>query len=317
MLRPVLMIIIVMFVFSSSFAHDELRFVDLAVEARSEIARSFISHLEQHSSMLLLVRMRAENVVPSAWTQLPCSKNAFVCMRANCMFPSHQSVDCLAMTDIGLSWYSTVYPSRDPEENGRQLKDLEKGLYRPLLRMPSRPILSFVKRLEVDDSIHYIEPSALRLGLDRSEFCVLSNLCKNATFQFSAIMSFGIKGVAEPEFACTFTESEKRVVEMERKMAQNRSRQSRIIILSKREATEMVYVTALCRGVVGSMKEFNGKYVGKGPEFIVELTDPKCETEFGRLLYNAAKDKGLLPKRDGVTGKNASNGKGKDKGARR
>ena len=62
-----------------------------------------------------------------------------------------------------------------------------------------------------------------------------------------------------------------------------------IITLTNREATEMVYVTALCRGVVGSMKEFNKRYVGKVPEFIVKITDPKCETEFGRMLYDAAK----------------------------
>jgi len=150
------------------------------------------------------------------------------------------------------------------------------------------------------------------MGLDGNELYVLSNLCEKATFQLSPIMSFGIEGVMEPEFACVFSDSEKRIVEMERKMAKNHSRQSRIVVLLKREATEMVYVTALSRGVVGSMKEFNGKYVGKGPEFIVELTDPKCETEFGRMLYDAAKKKGLLPKRDGGEGKTTSNGNGKE-----
>ena len=312
MTRAILVVIVVIFMCATSFAHEELRFADLTVEAKRETGQMFVSVLEQHSSMLGIVRTRAENVVPSAWTQLPCSKKAFVAMRANRMFPSHQSVDCLAMTDIGLSWYSTVYPSRDPEENGRQLKDLEKGLYRPLLRMPSRPILSFVKRLGVDDSMPYIEHSALRMGLDGNELCVLSNLCKKATFQLSAIMSFGIEEVMEPEFTCAFSDSEKRIVEVERKMALDHSRRSRIVILLKREATEMVYVTALCRGVVGSMKEFNKRYVGKGPEFIVELTDPKCETEFGRMLYDAAKKKGLLPKRDGGGGKTTSNGNGKE-----
>lgn len=312
MLRAILVIVIALSAFASSFAHEELRFAGLAVEAKSEIGRMFVLLMERHSSKLVLVRTRAENVVPSAWAQMPCSGKAFVCMRANRMFPSHQSIDCLTMADIGMSWYSTVYPSRDPEKNGRQLMDLEKGLYRPLLRMPSRPILSFAKRLNIDDSMPYVEPSALRLELDVNEFGVLSNLCKSATYQLSAIMSFAIEGMMEPEFACDLSDSEKRIVELERKIASDNNWQRGIIILSKREATEMVYVTALCFGVVGSMKEFNKKYVGKGLEFTVELTDPKCETEFGRTLYDAAKKKGLFTKSYGDVGKTKSNGNGKE-----
>ena len=63
-----------------------------------------------------------------------------------------------------------------------------------------------------------------------------------------------------------------------------------LITLTRREATELVYVTALCRGVVKTLKEFNEKYVGKGPAFIVRLSNPKCETDFGRMLYDAVAD---------------------------
>ncbi len=296
MLRVIFSIAIAVAAFTSSLAHDGLKGANLGAEAKREIAQAFVALMPR--AKLMFVRTRAENVVPSAWERIPCSKKAFVCMRANQMFPSHQSVDCLAMTHMELSWYSTVYPSRDPEENGRLLRDMGKGLYRPLLRMPSRPILSFVKRLEVGDSMPYIEPVALRLGLEGNELGVLSNLCKNATFQLSPVMSFEIEGAMEPEFSCALSESEKKIVEMERKLMLANCRQNGAIVLSKREATEMVYVTALCRGEVGSMKEFNKKYVGKALEFIVELTDSKCETDFGRMLYSAASASGLFPKVD-------------------
>ena len=72
-----------------------------------------------------------------------------------------------------------------------------------------------------------------------------------------------------------------------------------LIELSEREATEIVYLTALCRGRVRTMGEFNAAFVPKGETFLVRLTVPECETEIGRLLYDLARKRGLLGQKGG------------------
>ena len=67
-----------------------------------------------------------------------------------------------------------------------------------------------------------------------------------------------------------------------------------LIELSEREATEIVYLTALCRGRVRTMDEFNAAFVPKGETFLVRLTVPECETEIGRMLYDLARKRSLL-----------------------
>ena len=77
-------------------------------------------------------------------------------------------------------------------------------------------------------------------------------------------------------------------IEDTRKITKRLGRATSSITLTKKETTELIYVTALRRGIVKFLKEFNEKYVGKNIEFIIELTNPKCETEFGIMLYKAS-----------------------------
>ena len=72
-----------------------------------------------------------------------------------------------------------------------------------------------------------------------------------------------------------------------------------LIVLTPREATEIVYLTALCRGKVKSLDEFNAAFVPKGKRFLVKLTVAECETEIGQMLYKLVRKRGLIPKMKG------------------
>lgn len=69
-----------------------------------------------------------------------------------------------------------------------------------------------------------------------------------------------------------------------------------LIALSPREATEIVYLTALCRGKVKSLDEFNAAFVPRGETFLVRLTAEDCETGIGRMLYKIVMKRGLVKK---------------------
>lgn len=276
--------------------------------ARTEIAYLFVE--AANTKELRLVRTRAENVAYSTWDNPPCPINVFACMCSGSsrMYPAHRALNCLTGFECGISWYSKEIHLLHERENGQILRDKEKGLYRPLILLPSKPILSFVKKLSAIETIPLMQRQISNLNLDAEENTSLSNICEHSAFRLSSVLSFWVDGVEEPQIRRNLTDTETRIVELNRRIAALRGGGDSLITLTKREATEMVYVTALCRCVIGSMKEFNEKYLGKGPQFIVELTDPKCETEFGRMLYDAAKSKGLLYGRGGGDGKSASKG---------
>ena len=81
---------------------------------------------------------------------------------------------------------------------------------------------------------------------------------------------------------------------MRRNLLASLESESPPITITRREATEIVYLTALCRGKVKSLDEFNAAFVPKGETFLVELTAEECETEIGRMLYKLAKKRKLF-----------------------
>lgn len=310
----------------TALAAQNLRFASIATEDKLMIVDSVSDRIARQDHDFVLMICSPEKTLYKKWRAISYENDTFVMMKECSLHPATVKWSLSGVASFQRSVLSGdeplfVYLNETPMQMlaENRLHNILAGRYFPILVPDGVPLVAFVRRqrkpLYHQQVLEVFHPE---LVTNYQSDVACSNLWETAVCAVVSNCSFHVEGLVEDSsLGSQMTDSELKRIERKYIVARRIAATAPVITLMKREATEMVYVTALCRGVVGSMKEFNGKYVGKGPEFIVELTDPKCETEFGRLLYNAAKDKGLLPKRDGVAGKNASNVKGKDKGARR
>jgi hypothetical protein len=269
----------------SSYGKAMRQFIDLSENAKHEMMQEFIQHFKD--AELKLIKTRAEDVVYSRWSNR-FSKNIFNALFLEDFYPSYLSVNCLTLKEERLKWYRGSYLSDDPKENGQLFMDELKGFYRPMVKLPSGVKLSFVKPVSSDEIISKINKWSQILSFKENEYEWLKKNCSSYVFQLVNSFAFHIEGEKLEQIEYDFSKLEKERISNIQKHILSSMNINPPITLTKKEATELIYVTALRCGIVKSLKEFNKKYIGKNIEFIIELTNPKCETEFGIMLYKAS-----------------------------
>ena len=270
----------------SSYGKAMRQFIDLSVNAKNEMMQEFIQHFKDDE--LKLIKTRAEDVVYSRWSNQFFSKNIFNALFLEDFYSSYLSVNCLTLKEERLKWYRGSCLSDDPKVNGRLFMEELKGFYRPIVKLPSGVKLSFVKPVSSDEIISKINKWSQILSFKENEYEWLKKNCSSYVFQLFNSFTFHIEGEKLEQIEYDFSKIEKERISNIQKHSLSSMKFNPPITLTKKEATELIYVTALRRGIVKSLKEFNEKYVGKNIEFIIELTNPKCETEFGIMLYKAS-----------------------------
>lgn len=269
----------------ASFDVWAMTFEDVSDYAQKEICESFISNVK--CAELKLIRTRPEDVVPGASQGSFCSKDVFLRMLNAGFYPSYSVCDCMAGGARGPLWIVDTCIVRRMVDIGVEYDRIRKNAYRPALALATVPLLAFVKSSETNcmDNVRGmgdVNSSNKRLVAE--------------SFQLVRNLSFAIEGLSMERNPCALSQDAKKVVDALHQNAVQVNARRPPITLSRREATEFVYVTSLCRGMVSSMKEFNETIVKRnGVGFMVELTVEACETEFGRRLYQKAKKNRLLP----------------------
>ena len=162
--------------------------------------------------------------------------------------------------------------------------------YNPYIRADEKMIISFLRQIkkplynEITYALIYEDQYKNHLS---DLGC--SNMWMNSVYALVPKTTFNVDYKVLPiSLPNSISGRSREWIEDTRKITKRLGRATSSITLTKKETTELIYVTALRRGIVKSLKEFNEKYVGKNIEFIVELTNPKCETEFGIMLYKAS-----------------------------
>lgn len=303
------------------FATTKVRFVSIAPEDKSIIVYSVCGQIEKQDHDCILLVCTSDDILYKKWRDVPYENDTFVKMKEFSLHPATIKWTfsgaeflrrSLLVGDEPLFVYLNETPVQTLAEN--RLRNILAKRYSPILVPDGVPMVAFVRR-QTEPLYHQqvLEVFHPELVDNYQSDVACSNLWETAVCAVASNCAFHVEGlVADPPLDSQMTDNERKRIERRSVMARRIASTAPIITLTNREATEMVYVTALCRGVVGSMKEFNKRYVGKVPEFIVKITDPKCETEFGRMLYDAAKKKGLFPKSYGDEGNMKSNGNGKE-----
>ena len=257
-------------------ANAEVLFSQLNSHARNEIKESFISNVS--TSEVAVVKSRIDDMMWSACFCSVCDKKKFLSMLEQGYFPCYSVYNCLDGKELGFTWFENYSVSTKPLNSQIEYAEVRKGGYRPALAFGTIPFLAFVVRAGVSG-----------IGeLATNDVCQISEGI--GVFRMVESMSFAVDGVSCESQVKSFSGEAGKQISILRQLAIEANERRPPVTLTRREATELVYVTALCRGVVRTLKEFNEKYVGKGPAFIVRLSNPRCETEFGRMLYDAVAD---------------------------
>lgn len=181
---------------------------------------------------------------------------------------------------------------------GHRCEDLASGRYAPFVAADEQPVFAFVRsqrRPLYPGRKSFLMEGELNAGELVDSMC--SNLWASSVFAVVSNCAFHIASFS----GCTAGDvalplARKKRMDERRKVSKCLAATAPLISLGKREVSEIVYVVALCRGVVSSMDEFNEAIVKRNDlGFMVELTVEDCETEFGRGLYQKAKKDRLLP----------------------
>ncbi len=249
-----------------------LTFKDMNTSAALEIGESFLSSVQTNT--LCVMQPFLEDMFFESWLNLPCAETEFHELRKNSYYPVHLLWCCKGLHGKESAWIKdsavTAKSSHDTEVD---YLDVKRGFYRPFIAMDGRPILTFL---------------SLEEGVGQCEV-VKGLIITNLAFYVNGLTS-GVNQRKQP----TLTRNKNRLIEMRRQLSREMEEMNPLIELSEREATEIVYLTALCRSWVRTMDEFNAAFVPNGETFLVRLTVPECETEIGRMLYDLARKRGLL-----------------------
>ena len=273
-LQVILVIAALMMICGS--VNAEVLFSQLNAHARNEVKESFISNVS--ISELAVVKSRTDDMMWSECFCKVCDKKKFLFMLEQGYFPCYSVYNCLDGKELGYTWFENYSASSKPSNSQIEYAEIRRGGYRPALAFGTVPFLAFVV------------PTGMR-GDGRSmtnDVCQITESIGASRMVES--LSFVVDGVSCESKVKLFSGEGGKQINLLRQLAIDANERRPPVTLTRREATELVYVAALCRGVVKTLKEFNEKYVGKGPSFIVRLSNPKCETEFGRMLYDVVAD---------------------------
>lgn len=284
-------------------ADANLRFAELSNADKSKLVSEVCNCMGCSHLNCCTLFCSVEDRFSRSWPDLPYSKDAFTKMKLFDLHPARiewtlESANVYLRSKLSGLEPCYVYLNEESDVSiaERRIEDVISGRYSPILCPDGSLVLSFVRRqhkpLRHCQEIEVLHPELAKNYLNDS---VCSNLWATSVFTIVSNCAFKVEcGTCERDLRGLLNANDNKRIERQLIVAKEISASAPLVCLTRREATELVYVTALCRGVVKTLKEFNEKYVGKGPAFIVRLSNPKCETEFGRMLYDAAKDKGLF-----------------------
>lgn len=293
----------------------------LPTDVKTNICQSVLKGVAHEEVFLGLIQMFPEDCVYKTWKSLPYTVEDFLYMENLGFRPSHV-VRIFGMSAAGRTHFSTNQPTyfqlRNPsdcERHERKRWVSGRRLYAPsVVTMSTHCILAFFEKLtrhEWDKEDSFADPvtcerpikewpKAVRELWKTSAYGIVSNCA------FSVDRRHGLPiPTLPPENRRPMTNGDRRVFSRQEfvagiyRSAKLYGSLYPLIELSEREATEIVYLTALCRGRVRTMDEFNAEFVPKGETFLVRLTVPECETEIGRMLYDLARKRGLFGRTGG------------------
>lgn len=251
-----------------------------------------------------LLQMFPEYVTTNAWTALPYSGKDFFFMQDLGFRPTRiirttfTESNPAQTSEQKFPAYFQLRNLSDKQCYERRIMEGRKVTYSPaIIDIGPNCIFAFFERLKTHE-------------WDSEDIFVCEELCKldmrdwpdscRSLWQTSA---YGIMP------GCAFTVSErhgippptvqlskgmKKIIDSYYRSARLDNNLHPLIELSDREATEIVYLTALCRGRVKSLDEFNATFVPKGETFLVKLTAAECETAIGQMLYKLVRKRGLI-----------------------
>lgn len=297
-MRGILLLISFVFVLGSH-ANANLQFAELSKEDRTNLVSQVCNCMGSEHLNCCAFFCSAKDRLSKSWPNLPYSKDTFVKMKLFDLHPARLEW----LLESGNMHLRSMLSGRDPcyvylnEESDvaiaeRRIGDVVNGRYSPILCSDGGFVLAYVRRQD-KPLRHCQEMEVLHPELSNNYLsdCACSNLWGTSVFTILSNCAFKVEcGTRERDLSGRFNANDIKRIDRQLVVAKRISATAPLVCLSRREATELVYVTALCRGVVKTLKEFNEKYVGKGPAFIVRLSNPKCETEFGRMLYDAVAD---------------------------
>ena len=263
--------ILILFVSLFSATHG-VTFEEMSAFTKGEIGKTFLSYVS--SATPSLIQPCAENIFYETWISAFCGREEFQRLRRQGYFPTLVTW-CWGFDDKGrVVWVNEGLKTSGQETSAMHLiEDYRKGLYVPLVSFGDNPLFLFLQQ----------EKKA--------------SARESVTYAFITNLTFQIKGLTISKKPINqLSPNKQRIVNMRRNLLASLEPESPPITLTRREATEIVYLTALCRGKVKSLDEFNAAFVPQGETFLVKLTAAECETEIGRMLYKIVRKRGLIPK---------------------
>lgn len=261
--------IFILFVLFFSATHG-VTFEEMNAFTQGEIGKTFLAYV--FSATPNLIQPCAENIFYETWMSIYCGRDEFQQLRRGGYFPTMVAW-CWEFNDKGkVVWINECLNTSRQEKSPMNLvENYRKGLYVPLVSLGDSPLFLFLQQ-------------------EKKEFAH-----ESVTYSFITNLTFQIKDITIPKKPINqLSPNKQRIVNMRRNLLASLESESPPITITRREATEIVYLTALCRGKVKSLDEFNAAFVPKGETFLVELTAEECETEIGRMLYKLAKKRKLF-----------------------
>lgn len=254
--------------FSGSMSYE-----NISPYAKCEICNVFVENVS--SSDLEIVRSRPSDWSYTAFSPSFCSEECFRRMRHIGCFPCYSVYDCIGHKSLGPTWfvdYGSVSVEVDFMKEQEQIRNMA---YRPVLLFPQVPLLALVG--DAKDLLPLSTNETVRA------------YCVNRKF------AFAVDGLSEQKKSIHSENEGSCYITLLNRQTRRMNEQRPPVTLSRLEATEVVYVTALCRKKVSSLAEFNEKIVkGDTAGFMVDLKNPVCETAIGSHLYQAAKRGNLI-----------------------
>lgn len=259
-------------VFSGSVSYE-----NLSPYAKSEICNAFVENVS--SADLEIVRSRSSDWSYSTFSPSFCSEEIFRQMRHAGCFPCYSVYDCIEHKSLGPVWFVDYGLASVEVDFMKEQERIRNKAYRPALLFAQVPLLALVS--DAKNILPPLTNGAVRVS------------CVNRVF------AFAVEGLVEQKESSRPANEGSRFIALLDRQTRRVNEQHPPVTLSRIEATEVAYVTALCRKKVFSLAEFNEKIVkGDMVGFMVELKNPACETAIGSHLYQAAKRSKMIVLRD-------------------
>ena len=274
------------------FQVNALQFGDLNVYAKEDISNAFVTNVLKSS--LCVVRPRLGDALYSSDRLSHCDERQFYYLCGIGMTPCHDVFDIVNRKQLGCRWILRLSKSGGDNAVSLRSKEKNKGCYRPALAHDDTPLLAFlahgisyegISRLRYDVHIMGSGVDAEFVKTMCSDYA--NGLIDNLAYTVDSLSSRG-------DGICTTNSFYKKYLAVHERTSYLANVANPAMTLSRQEASELVYVTALCKGIVASAIQFNKMFDGVEPDFMVKIPANGCATEFGKCLYAAAVRNGIV-----------------------